>query len=129
MYLDPVPGNCYTSSYTEATGAPVKIVTAAQVKQIDRNCADIGLPTGQLMENAGKAFVEETVRLLAGARQNIVMLIGPGNNGGDGLAAAPRQGARSAEVVLPSSRSDAAYEAWLRAMRKAWVPPPLSTVL
>jgi NAD(P)H-hydrate epimerase len=41
------------------------------------------------MENAGKAFAKEAIRILGNIKkQNILMLIGPGNNGGDGLVAA-----------------------------------------
>jgi len=67
----------------------MKIVTAEQMGQIDRQCAQIGLPTSVLMENAGKAVAEE-VRQILGAidQQHIIILIGPGNNGGDGLVAA-----------------------------------------
>ena len=67
----------------------MKIVTAEQMGQIDRQCAKVGLPTSVLMENAGKAVAEE-VRQILGAidQQHILILLGPGNNGGDGLVAA-----------------------------------------
>jgi len=67
----------------------VKVVTADQMRQIDQACDKIGLPTSALMENAGKAVAEEIRRILGTTdQQNILMLIGPGNNGGDGLVAA-----------------------------------------
>ncbi|MFC2014471.1 NAD(P)H-hydrate dehydratase [Chloroflexota bacterium] len=67
----------------------MKVVTADQMRQIDRECSQVGLPTEVLMENAGKAVAEETGRILGSAeRQHILILIGPGNNGGDGLVAA-----------------------------------------
>lgn len=67
----------------------MKVVTADQMMRIDRECEKAGLPTSVLMENAGKAVAEEVRRILGTAdRHNIVMLIGPGNNGGDGLVAA-----------------------------------------
>ena len=67
----------------------MKIVTADQMRQIDRECGNIGLPTNVLMENAGKA-VAEGVRQILGTtdQQHILVLVGPGNNGGDGLVAA-----------------------------------------
>ncbi len=67
----------------------MKIITADKVRQIDRECEKIGLPTSVLMENAGKAVAEE-VRIILGVieSQHIIILIGPGNNGGDGLVAA-----------------------------------------
>ncbi len=67
----------------------MKIVTAEQMAQIDKDCAGIGLPTDVLMENAGKAVAEEIRRILHSVEQrHILLLIGPGNNGGDGLVAA-----------------------------------------
>ncbi len=67
----------------------MKVVTADQMRQIDRECDKIGLPASLLMENAGKAVAEEVRRILGAVdRQHILLLIGPGNNGGDGLVAA-----------------------------------------
>ncbi len=79
----------------------MKIVTAEQMRKIDRACEGIDLPTGLLMENAGEAFAEETVRILGTPEnQHILMLIGPGNNGGDGLVAARHLHDRGARVNL-----------------------------
>jgi len=67
----------------------MKVVTADQMRRIDQECIQAGLPVSVLMENAGKAVAEETRRILGAAnQQHILMLIGPGNNGGDGLVAA-----------------------------------------
>ena len=67
----------------------MKILTTSQMRQVEQDCAGIGLAPDKLMENAGKAFAEE-VRGILGVvkKQPILMLIGPGNNGGDGLVAA-----------------------------------------
>jgi len=67
----------------------MKILTAEQMREIDRECARQGTPTEVLMENAGKAVAEET-RLSLGEMkdQHVLCLIGAGNNGGDGLVAA-----------------------------------------
>ena len=67
----------------------MKIVTADQMMRIDRKCAESGLPTSVLMENAGKAVAFEVTRILGDYySKKIVILAGPGNNGGDGLVAA-----------------------------------------
>ncbi|MBN1176767.1 MAG: NAD(P)H-hydrate dehydratase [Dehalococcoidales bacterium] len=67
----------------------MKIVTAEQIRQIDRECIEGGMPQSTLMENAGKAVAEETRSALGPMnRQNILCLVGAGNNGGDGLVAA-----------------------------------------
>ena len=66
----------------------MKIVNSEQMRQIEQKCARTGLPTNVLMENAGKAVAEEVRRILSAIdRQHILFLIGPGNNGGDGLVA------------------------------------------
>jgi len=66
----------------------VKIVTAEEMRQLEQQCLKIGLTTSALMENAGRAVAEEVGRILGnGGGHNILILIGPGNNGGDGLVA------------------------------------------
>ena len=67
----------------------VKILTTDQMRQVEQDCANIGLPPDKLMANAGKAFAEETRKILGNIKkQSLLILIGPGNNGGDGLVAA-----------------------------------------
>ena len=67
----------------------MKILSTDQMRQAEQDCTQIGVSVDALMENAGKA-VAETVRDILGAidKQHIVVLIGPGNNGGDGLVTA-----------------------------------------
>ena len=64
----------------------MKIVTVAQMRQIEQRCAAMGLPPDVLMENAGRA-IADALRSEAD-RGPVVVLVGPGNNGGDGLVAA-----------------------------------------
>jgi hydroxyethylthiazole kinase-like uncharacterized protein yjeF len=79
----------------------MKVLTAEQTRQIDKQCADLDLPTGVLMENAGRAVAEEVARILGTVdKQDILVLIGPGNNGGDGLVAARHLHDRGAKVSL-----------------------------
>lgn len=67
----------------------MKVVTVEQMRAIEQRSADAGVPWQQLMENAGLAvavevrqYVEDVVGL------TILILIGSGNNGGDGLVVA-----------------------------------------
>lgn len=84
-------------------GLPV--VTAAMMKYLDKKAtADHGIPEDRLMENAGRAVAEETIRIIrkkpgagAGAFKAVVCS-GKGNNGGDGLVAARRLKAAGAGV-------------------------------
>ena len=67
----------------------MKIVTAEQMQNIDRMAASQGLSTAVLMENAGKVVAEEMRKAIGNVAGNrILAIIGPGNNGGDGLVAA-----------------------------------------
>lgn len=67
----------------------MKIVTVSQMQKAERDCADSGTSLDTLMENAGRAVAEESRRLLSDlSQQNVLVLVGPGNNGGDGLVAA-----------------------------------------
>ena len=67
----------------------MKVLTVSQTRQLEEACAKIGLPTDKLMENAGLVVAEEVKRILGGAKgKRVLFLIGPGNNGGDGLVAA-----------------------------------------
>lgn len=79
-------------------------MTAAAMTGADRRAQALGIPGGQLMEHAGTAvaaaahaLAEETGRLSKGP---IVILCGPGNNGGDGLVAARRLAERGVRVVV-----------------------------
>ena len=67
----------------------MKILSTDQMRQAEQDCAQIGVSVDALMENAGKAVAEETRRILGNIdKQSILVLIGPGNNGGDGLVTA-----------------------------------------
>jgi len=79
----------------------MKIVTSEEMRGIEQECGSTGLPTDVLMENAGKAVAEEARNILKDiTRPRIIILIGPGNNGGDGLVAARHLHDRGAEVNL-----------------------------
>lgn len=65
-----------------------KVVTTAQMRDIDRLTTEkFGLPSLQLMENAARSVVE-VIRDDFGevADRQVLIICGPGNNGGDGAA-------------------------------------------
>ena len=79
----------------------VKILTSGQIHQIEQDCAKIGLPPRMLMEKVGKAVAEEVKKILGTIdKQRILILIGPGDNGGDGLVVARYLHDQGAEVSL-----------------------------
>jgi hydroxyethylthiazole kinase-like uncharacterized protein yjeF len=67
----------------------MKIVTAEQMRQIDRECVARGILVSTLMENAGKSVATATRDHLGKVEgKHFLCLVGGGNNGGDGLVAA-----------------------------------------
>jgi len=85
----------------------VKIVTTDQMIKMERQCEARGIATSMLMENAGMAIARHIVRLMGSpAGRHILMLVGPGNNGGDGLVAARHLHDWGAlvDVYLPRAR-------------------------
>jgi ADP-dependent NAD(P)H-hydrate dehydratase / NAD(P)H-hydrate epimerase len=79
----------------------MKVVTAEQMQKIDAAAASMGIPTKILMEKAGLAVAEQTRNLLGRViGRSILILVGPGNNGGDGLVAARYLSEWDAEVSV-----------------------------
>ncbi|MDY6911855.1 MAG: NAD(P)H-hydrate epimerase, partial [Chloroflexota bacterium] len=67
----------------------MKIVTVKQMIDLERKSAEVGAPPEVLMEHAGLAVAESASDFLGDiADRSILILVGPGNNGGDGLVAA-----------------------------------------
>ena len=78
----------------------MKVVTAAQMAAIEQASERAGVSTDTLMENAGLAVARAARHELGGAAgARILMLVGPGNNGADGLVAARHLQRWGAEVV------------------------------
>jgi len=87
----------------------LKIVTTEQMLDMEQRAAEIGISSEVLMENAGLAVaqkVKEWIGHIDG--HHILVLIGPGNNGGDGLVAARHLHDWGAKVhlYLPKQRAD-----------------------
>lgn len=66
----------------------MKILTVDQMRRAEQDAAKIGLPPDVLMENAGRAVAEEIRRMPGAKERPVLVLVGPGNNGGDGLVTA-----------------------------------------
>jgi hydroxyethylthiazole kinase-like uncharacterized protein yjeF len=78
----------------------MKITTTHQMREIEKEADSQGLTYAIMMENAGKAVAQE-IRTRFGARdKSVLVLVGPGNNGGDGLVAARHLHDEGAKVRL-----------------------------
>jgi hydroxyethylthiazole kinase-like uncharacterized protein yjeF len=64
------------------------MISESEMKVIDTNSEYFGVPTIQLMENAGKSVSEFVRSTIKDTKKNILILCGTGNNGGDGFVAA-----------------------------------------
>lgn len=76
----------------------MKVVTAQEMRQIDQQTIEeIGIPGAVLMEHAGTAIVQ-AIREHFPECQRIAVIVGKGNNGGDGLVVA-RQLAHAGQPI------------------------------
>jgi NAD(P)H-hydrate epimerase len=68
----------------------MKALTAAEMREVDRLTTErFGIPSLQLMENAGRKAADAVLRFVAGRGSvRVCVLCGKGNNGGDGFVAA-----------------------------------------
>ncbi|HEX6467016.1 MAG TPA: NAD(P)H-hydrate epimerase, partial [Terriglobales bacterium] len=86
----------------------MKIVTAAEMREIDRATTEkFGVPSIQLMENAGTAVAEFCIAEFPQAHR-IAVICGRGNNGGDGFVAARKlhEAGRAISVLLLGEPGD-----------------------
>jgi len=65
-----------------------KIVTVDQMKQLESESDVRGVSYAQMMDYAGAAVADSILKRVVAADAVILILVGPGNNGGDGLVAA-----------------------------------------
>ena len=67
----------------------MKLVTSAQMRTLEERSVEAGVGLDQLMDSAGLNVAQEVWMQLGHLEdRRIVVLVGPGNNGGDGLVAA-----------------------------------------
>ena len=64
------------------------MLSAAEMRVIDRNAEWMGVKILDLMENAGRAVADAALAEFAAKGKKVVIVCGTGNNGGDGLTAA-----------------------------------------
>jgi NAD(P)H-hydrate epimerase len=92
-----------------ADRARLRPMTAEQMRGADARAQRLGIPGHRLMEEAGSAVGAAAAALMNTAERPragvVLVLVGPGNNGGDGLVAArwlAQRGYRPAVVLVSS---------------------------
>ena len=81
---EPIPG-----ADDPGSGEAVCVFTRQSAREVDRLAADrYGIPSIVLMENAGLHLAEVALDLADADPARVLVVCGPGNNGGDGLCAA-----------------------------------------
>ncbi len=89
----------------------MRVLSAAEMRDVDRRTEELGVPGVVLMENAGHRVVEFlAARFAPLGAQRIAVICGKGNNGGDGMVIArqlyTRFQPRSLDVVLLAEPDD-----------------------
>lgn len=85
------------------------MITVREMRELEEHAFENGATVDSLMERAGRACADEIGKRL-GAGKKIVVFVGPGNNGGDGLVAARYLGKNNevSLVIVKEPRTEAA---------------------
>lgn len=104
-------------------------ISPLEMAVVEQNAIALGVSLDSLMENAGRAVAEEAMRHLPQPPARVAILIGGGNNGGDGACAAYylRQWGFTAELYLPRPPSEIRSAPARRCFERASLHSPVHT--
>lgn len=102
----------------------MNVVTSQQMRALEASAVAGGATWAGLMERAGRGIAARAIERLGDARgRRVTVLVGPGNNGGDGLVVARRLHDAGALVHLYLwRRPDSPADANLRQCRERAIP-------
>src|SRR5262245_60731628 len=94
----------------------IKILTVEEMRAVEAAADKAGVSYAQLMDNAGRAVADIAIKHVQAlvqereiAHPRVAVLVGPGNNGGDGLVAGlliAEETPASVSFFLTKSRDD-----------------------
>lgn len=103
------------------TAAPTKIVSATEMRNLEAAAVAAGTTTWRgLMERAARGVADVALEMLGAAPAPVLVLVGPGNNGGDALVVATHLHAAGHAVTLHIwKRTPTAHDwPWQQAVRQ-----------
>lgn len=107
----------------DATGKTTHaLLTVAEMAAADRAAVAAGIPASTLMERAGRAVADSASRRLRPGA-TVLVLCGPGDNGGDGFVAARLLRERGFVVTLAHAGAGAAPSPATASMAALWAEP------
>ncbi len=101
---------------------PIKVITVEKSRELENKAHAGGLSFAEMMENAGRGTAVAIDRYLGASQKRIVVLVGPGNNGGDGLVAAHYLWEMGARVTCYLWKRRAEGDAHLKRIREDRLP-------
>ncbi len=96
-----------------------RVVSVAQTRRIEAAADTAGISYAQMMQNAGRALARRALRHLPEKLPHVLVLVGKGNNGGDGLVAARILAEESRSAVTCYLLEDRSEDPLLQAAHKA----------
>ncbi|MBB3974419.1 NAD(P)H-hydrate dehydratase [Hansschlegelia beijingensis] len=97
----------------------IELLSPQGMGEVDRASAAAGVSGATLMDNAGRAVAASAQRRWPDARR-VLVLAGPGNNGGDGFVAARILAERGIEIVVAALGDRSALRGDAAAAASAW---------
>ncbi len=83
----------------------MRIISVSEMQALESSADNRGYRYQQMMEKAGTGLAEAIMERVSVAEAHVLVLVGPGNNGGDGLVAARKLKDAGALVTAYLSRS------------------------